>query len=112
MTLRSLRILIAVLLMLMVCFTAVPVLAEEVPTLTLFIEEVATIEDLETNAATLWLEEQVGCNLEFIIAPTGSAEEKMNILLNSGDYPDIFYRSVPNENLYGIEAGILLDLTE
>ena len=88
-----------------------PAFAEEKPTLTVFIEECVTIEDLDTNAAVLWLEEQVGCELEFIVAPTGSAEEKMNILLNSGEYPDVFYRSVPNENLYGIESGILLDLT-
>lgn len=105
-TLRTLMTLLLVLSMTMIT----PAFAEEVPTLTIFLEEVVTIEDWETNAATLWMEEQLGCNLEFIIAPTGSGEEKMNILLNSGDYPDIFYRTVPDENLYGIESGIVLDL--
>lgn len=107
---RTLRTLMALLLVLSMCLIT-PAFAEEKPTLTVFFEEVVTIEDLETNAAVLWLEEQIGCNLEFIVAPTGSAEEKMNILLNSGDYPDVFYMSVPNENLYGVESGILLDLT-
>lgn len=107
---RTLRTLMAILLVLSMTLIA-PAFAEEKPTLTVFIEETVTIEDLDTNAAVLWLEEQVGCELEFIVAPTGSAEEKMNILLNSGDYPDVFYRSVPNENLYGVESGILLDLT-
>ena len=107
---RTLKTLMALLLVLSVSMIA-PAFAEEVPTLTIFMEELVTIEDIDTNAATLWLEEQLGCNLEFIIAPTGSAEEKLNILLNSGDYPDIYYRTIPNENLYGIESGILLDLT-
>lgn len=90
----------------------VPAIAEdERPTLTVFVEAVATIEDFETNAATLWLEDKIGANLDFIVAPTGSAEEKMNILLNSRTYPDIFYLSVPDEDLYGIETGILMDLT-
>ena len=100
---------------LMIC-ACLPVLSAgaegDVPTLTLFVEEVATIEDYDTNAATLFLEDKFGCNLDFIIAPTGSSEEKANILLNSGDYPDVFYRTVPNLNLYGIEAGILLELSK
>jgi len=37
--------------------------------------------------------------------------EKMNILLNSKNYPDIFYLNVPDEDLYGVETGILMDLT-
>lgn len=98
--------------MLMSLMTVVPALAEdERPTLTVFVEAVATIEDFETNLATLWLEDKIGANLDFIVAPTGSAEEKMNILLNSGNYPDIFYLTVPDEDLYGIETGILMDLT-
>lgn len=102
--------------MLILCMSTatIPVFAtEDVPTtLEIFIEEVVTVEDFETNAATLWIQEQLGCELDFIVAPTGSAEEKMNVLLNSGDYPDIFYRTIPNENLYGVESGLLLDLSD
>ncbi|MDD6882685.1 MAG: extracellular solute-binding protein [Eubacteriales bacterium] len=104
---------LAVALIAMMCLTAFPVLAEEErPTLTVFLEECSTVEDFETNEATLWIQDQIGAELDFIIAPLGSAEEKVNILLNSGDYPDIFYCTVPNENLYGVEAGLLADLTE
>lgn len=92
---------------------AATVAAEETrPTLTVFIEEHPLVEDFETNTATKYIEDKIGVNLDFIVAPVGSAQEKMNILLNSGNYPDIFYVSVPNENLYGVESGILLDLTE
>lgn len=86
--------------------------AEETPVLTIFIEECATVEDFETNLCTLWFEEQLGCDLQFIVAPTGSASEKMNVLLNDKNYPDIFYKTVPEENLYGIETGIMMDLRD
>lgn len=99
-------------LAMLLSLVAVPAMAEEErPTLTVFIEAVATVEDYETNLTTYWIEEQIGANLEFIVAPAGSAEEKMNILLNSKNYPDIFYLKVPDEDLYGVETGILMDLT-
>ena len=99
-------------LALLIVFMAFPTVAEdERPTLTILVEQQATIEDFETNAATLWIEDRIGANLDFILAPSGSLKEKMNILLNSGDYPDIFYQTVPDENLYGVESHILMDLT-
>lgn len=99
-------------LAMLLSIAAMPVMAEEErPTLTVFVEAVATIEDFETNAATLWVEDKIGANLDFIVAPSGSAEEKMNVLLNGKNYPDIFYLKVPDEDLYGVETGILMDLT-
>ncbi len=99
-------------LAMLLSIAAMPVMAEEErPTLTVFVEAVATIEDFETNATTLWIEDQIGANLDFIVAPAGSAEEKMNVLLNGKNYPDIFYLKVPDEDLYGVETGILMDLT-
>lgn len=99
-------------LAMLLSLVAVPAMAEEErPTLTVFVEAVATIEDFETNAATLWVEDKIGANLDFIVAPAGSAEEKMNVLLNGKNYPDIFYLKVPDEDLYGVETGILMDLT-
>ncbi|MBQ4451907.1 MAG: extracellular solute-binding protein [Clostridia bacterium] len=83
----------------------------ERPTLTIFLEGVATVEDFETNDATIWLQDKLNVELDFIVAPAGSAEEKMNILLNSGNYPDIFYLKIPDQDLYGVETGILMDLT-
>lgn len=95
-----------------IALMAFPAMAEEErPTLTILIEQQATVEDFETNACTLWIEDKIGANLDFILAPNGSIKEKMNILLNSGDYPDIFYHTLPDENLYGVETGILMDLT-
>ncbi|MBQ3103061.1 MAG: extracellular solute-binding protein, partial [Oscillospiraceae bacterium] len=99
-------------LAMLLSLVTIPAMAEEDrPTLTVFVEAVATIEDFETNATTLWIEDQIGANLDFIVAPAGSAVEKMNILLNSKNYPDIFYLNVPDEDLYGVETGILMDLT-
>ena len=106
MTRKFWKTLLLAMLILCMSMTTVPAFAaEDVPTLEIFIEEVVTVEDFETNAATLWIQEQLGCELDFIVAPTGSAEEKLNVLLNSGEYPDIFYRTIPNENLYGVESG-------
>jgi putative aldouronate transport system substrate-binding protein len=109
---RNPKLFVLVLLVLLMNMIALPTLTESIPTLTIFVEECVTIEDFETNAATKWVEEKLNCSLDFIVAPQGAAEEKMNILLNSGDYPDIFMKTVPSENLYGIESGILLDLSD
>ena len=108
---RKLLICMLVLAMTMSWFALSASAETERPTLVIFLEGVATVEDFETNAATLWLEDKLDINLDFIVAPAGSAEEKMNILLNSGNYPDIFYLKIPDQDLYGVETGILMDLT-
>ncbi len=80
--------------------------------LSIFIQGHPAVIDYNENRATKWAEEQVGVSFEFTVAPQGTGEEKMNLLLNSKNYPDIWMGPVPDENLYGIETPILLELTD
>lgn len=54
------------------------------------VTDLAAIEDWETNAYTLWLEEVTNVDLEFELIPYEGRAEKLGLLLSGGDYPDIF----------------------
>lgn len=92
-----------------------PVVNEPI-TLNVFAPQAVNIIDFETNEFTKFLEEKTGINLEFEVAPTESAKEKVNLLMTGGDMPDIFLAgnsgAVPDEARFGIEEGMLIDLTD
>ena len=48
------------------------------------VTDLAAIEDWETNAFTLWMEEVTNVDLEFELIPYESRAEKLGLLLNSG----------------------------
>lgn len=65
------------------------------------------VEDFETNDFTLWLEEKTNLDLQFEIIPQASATEKLNIVLASGDYPDLFMSmnlGLPVQSVYGAQG--------
>ena len=66
--------------------------------------------DYETNTFTLHLEEKTGIDLSFETCTADAATEKLNLLLTSGDYPDAFFAR-PDENRWGVEEGVLIDIT-
>ncbi|MFY9297150.1 MAG: ABC transporter substrate-binding protein [Caldicoprobacterales bacterium] len=47
------------------------------------------VEDFNTNDFTLWYEEKTNVHAEFEVLPTKDGDEKLNLILASGDYPDI-----------------------
>ena len=70
----------------------------------------SSVTDYDTNTFTLHLEEKTGIDLSFETCTADAATEKLNLLLTSGDYPDALFASV-DENRWGEEEGILIDLT-
>ena len=70
---------------------------QEIPedlTLTIGIPLSASVEDYDTNAYTLWLEEQTGYDLEFITFQSSSTDYKaqLSTMLATGDeLPDILW---------------------
>ena len=58
--------------------------AEEKPTLTMWIKEDLRIEDYETNLMTLWLQDQLGCELDFVVQPGTDYNTKVNMALTVG----------------------------
>ncbi|MGI5899519.1 MAG: extracellular solute-binding protein [Christensenellales bacterium] len=72
-------------------------------------------DDFENNWFTNWIKENANVDLEFIVSPSDEGRSKLNILLSSGDYPDIilpvsmFTRT--EVNYYG-RQGIFLELND
>lgn len=91
-----------------------PVLKETVPLTILFIQD-TNIEDMETNAYTKKLEEDVNLDLSFEFLPAGTdAKQKLAIMISGGDtLPDVFcFNLTPIETYsYGTQ-GYLLPLND
>ena len=69
--------------------------------------------DYATNEATQWLEEKTNVKVNWETVPSEGREEKINIILASGDLPDVFYGTRINtkqEALYGSEEKLFIPL--
>lgn len=90
-------------------------IAKETTALTILMQQDVLVEDYDTNAFTLWIEETCNVDLEFELLPAGSdGTDKLALMLSSGQkLPDVV--NVPMTTLqdyvYG-SAGIFQDLTE
>lgn len=58
--------------------------------LNVLVQANAGVEDFSTNDFTKWYEEKTNVNIKFDLLPVKSGEEKLNLILASGDYPDAF----------------------
>ena len=78
----------------------------------------AMIEDYETNATTLWIEEQTGLDLQFVYfsADKGEAKTQLNAMIAANEkLPDIltYFTAVSDSLRYELgEGGYFLDLTD
>jgi putative aldouronate transport system substrate-binding protein len=91
-----------------------PLTTEKV-TLRVAIPGNASVEDFSTNTFTQWYEQQTNVHIEWIILPSDEALAKLNLMLSSGDYPDVimgFYDISPAQlQVYG-QQGIFLPLND
>lgn len=88
------------------------------PTLTIGLQQIATVEDYDTNAFTLWLEEMSGIDLEFVYfsSDIDEAMTQLSLMVSGGEkLPDILWSFMNIDKAavfeYG-EEGYFLDLTE
>lgn len=89
-------------------------ISEEKIKLTVFVVARPKTDDFTNNEFTKWLEEQTNIELEFITAAANEKDQKLNLLMASGDYPDIIMNahfSMDTQTLYG-EDGILIPLND
>ena len=91
-------------------------IVEETVTLRVAAIPHATVEDLTTNYATEWLEQQTGVHVEWNVLPRKDARQKINLMLTSAtDLPDVFLGNgavTPEQaTLYGGQ-GLFLPLND
>lgn len=82
--------------------------------LTVFIKSVDGL-DYDTCEMTLFLEEKFNVDLQFeTFSTTDSADTQLNLILASGEYPDLFMggRLATNQVVAGVEAGAFLPLND
>ena len=90
-------------------------LAEPV-TISVFAIQLSSVVDLEQNTVFQELEEYTNVNLDLTLVPYDGASEKLNLMLASGEYPDIIMGCylLSNQDLekYGTEEQILIPLND
>lgn len=73
-----------------------------------------TVEDFSTNAFTKWYEAKTNVRIDWQVVPSTDSQNKLNVTLASGDYPDIIMSFGVNpalQLLYGAQ-GVFLPLNE
>lgn len=84
-------------------------------TITIGIPEVATVEDYDTNALTLWIEEETGYDLQFVRYLPSPADYKAKLstaLVNGDPLPDVLIGFQLNRSYYQDlgDDGYIIDL--
>lgn len=88
-----------------------PVSDKEVD-LSAFTMSMPNVTDLATNDFTKYLENLTGVKVSFETGGRDDWEEKLNLELSSGDYPDIIFGVTPNLAKYGVKEGIIIPLDD
>ena len=88
-----------------------PIVKEPI-TLTMMIMSKSWIKDYNTNDFTKYLEDLTGINLEIEAVDWETSNEKINLAMSGGDYPDIIMCLNPDVLKYGVKEGILLQLED
>lgn len=87
---------------------------EEQITLTCFVHTKPTVDDFENNDFTKMIEEATNINLDFIVASSNEADDRLSLLFATGDYPDLILTTqltYDEQALYGGQ-GTLLPLND
>ncbi|MBR6309432.1 MAG: extracellular solute-binding protein [Lachnospiraceae bacterium] len=83
--------------------------------LSVFIPQGSDVVDINENQVFLDLKQATGYDIDLILVPSDDATEKLNLLLASGEYPDVIMGSYfSNQDLekYGVEEKIFIPLND
>lgn len=81
-------------------------------TLTCFTMSMPNVENFETNDFTKYLEDLTGVHIEWVTAGRDDWQEKLNMMLSSGDYPDMLLGLSPDLAKFGVKEQIIVPLDE
>ncbi len=96
-----------------------PVVSEPV-SLTFLTMQPVYIEDFNTNKFARYWSEKTGVTIKWETIPRDAVKEKLNIILASGDYPDVFFGvgsqeqgiGASQEMTYGVQEQMFLPLND
>ena len=90
-------------------------IVEEKMTITAFLAPWGVVDDYQNNDFVHYVEEQTNIRLEVNVAKRGpDADQKRNVLLASGDYPEVFINGLftkAEQQIYG-DLGVFLQLND
>ncbi len=89
-----------------------PVVKEGELELSMFTMSMPNVEDFATNDFTKYMEELTGIKMEFLTGGRDDWQDRLNMLLQTDDYPDIIFNVAPNIAKYGVGEGIFIPLDE
>ena len=89
-----------------------PIVKDGTLDMTVFTMSMPNVEDFATNDFTKFLEEKTGIHVEFVTGGRDDWEEKLNMLLQGDDYPDVILGVSPNIAKYGVKEGIFIPLDD
>ena len=90
-------------------------ISNEIIEMTCVIRDNPTVYDWATNDATKWLEEKTNIHFTYDAIPDENIEEQLNLILTSGDLPDVFYSCRINNKIeteYGAMEGFFIPLND
>jgi putative aldouronate transport system substrate-binding protein len=77
-----------------------------------FTMSMPNVEDLQTNDFSNYLADLTGINMTYMTGGRDDWEDKINMMLQSGDYPDIIFGVSPNIAKYGVKEGMFIALDD
>ena len=88
-------------------------IVEEPIELEFFSVQVSDIEDIDTNALTMYMEELTQVHINWTMVPEDELTTKLNLSLASKDYPDVYLCAFTTEQIVTcIEGGILTPIQD
>ncbi|MBQ7797427.1 MAG: extracellular solute-binding protein [Lachnospiraceae bacterium] len=92
--------------------TAAPAVDAEPAELTIFTMSMPNVEDFDTNDFTLYLEETLNLDLNFVTGTRDDWSDKLNMIMNSDDIPDIIFGVSPDIARLGVKEGIIIPIDQ
>lgn len=88
-----------------------PIVKEPIE-MSVFTMAMPNVADLATNDFTKYMEEKTGIKLTFQTGTRDDWRDKLNMALQSGDYPDVILGVDPNFAKYGVKEGVIIQLDD
>lgn len=110
-----LALLIVAILPMQLFANAAPEVEEKTNEMSFLTLETVYIEDYNTNEFTKLMEERTGIHISWETIPEQAEKEKLNLVLASGDYPDVFFGCSINDDLltqYGATEKLFIPLND